>query len=85
MYEQVEEEIERELAEVTFEELQKARSDGSEVLYRKPTADTKGGRSNKNRLHMHISTCLFIHWICWFGMFLINLLILKFVKANGDK
>nr|GMD55592.1 ribosomal RNA processing protein 36 homolog [Ipomoea batatas] len=46
---QVEEEIERELAEVTFEELQKARSDGSEVLYRKPTADTKGGRSNKNR------------------------------------
>nr|GLL39405.1 ribosomal RNA processing protein 36 homolog [Ipomoea trifida] len=47
--EDVEEEIERELAEVTFEELQKARSDGSEVLYRKPTADTKGGRSNKNR------------------------------------
>ncbi|XP_031114985.1 ribosomal RNA processing protein 36 homolog [Ipomoea triloba] len=47
--EDVEEEIERELAEVTFEELQKARSDGSEVLYRKPTAETKGGRSNKNR------------------------------------
>lgn len=44
-----EEQIERELAEVTFEELQKARSDGSEVLYRKPTTETKGGRSNKNR------------------------------------
>ncbi|CAH9131161.1 unnamed protein product [Cuscuta epithymum] len=44
-----EEEIEKELAEVTFEELQKARSDGSEVMYIKPALDKKGGRSNKNR------------------------------------
>ncbi|KAK6130106.1 hypothetical protein DH2020_036156 [Rehmannia glutinosa] len=42
-------EIERELAEVTFEELQKARSDGSEMVYRKPNADKKGSRANKNR------------------------------------
>ncbi|XP_073304042.1 uncharacterized protein [Primulina huaijiensis] len=44
-----ESEIERELAEVTFEELQRARSDGSEMVYRKPNAEKKGGRANKNR------------------------------------
>lgn len=42
-------EIERELADVTFEELQRARSDGSEMVYRKANAEKKGGRANKNR------------------------------------
>ncbi|XP_073129904.1 uncharacterized protein [Henckelia pumila] len=42
-------EIERELAEVTFEELQRARSDGSEMVYRKTNTEKKGGRANKNR------------------------------------
>ncbi|KAL3833551.1 hypothetical protein ACJIZ3_008287 [Penstemon smallii] len=43
-------EIEKELADVTFEELQRARSDGSEMVYRKRNADKKGGgRANKNR------------------------------------
>nr|GMD52185.1 ribosomal RNA processing protein 36 homolog [Ipomoea batatas]GME18227.1 ribosomal RNA processing protein 36 homolog [Ipomoea batatas] len=41
--EDVEEEIERELAEVTFEELQKARSDGSEVV-RDPRFETLCGK-----------------------------------------
>ncbi|KAE8727013.1 putative Transcriptional corepressor SEUSS [Hibiscus syriacus] len=44
-----EEEIERELAEVTFEELQKARADGSDSVSRKPHSDTKHRRANKNR------------------------------------
>lgn len=44
-----EEEIEQELADVTFEELQKARSDGSHTVYRKLNSDKKGGRANKNR------------------------------------
>ncbi|RVW16243.1 rRNA biogenesis protein rrp36 [Vitis vinifera] len=44
-----EEEIERELADVTFEELQKARSDGSHSVYRMPKSEKKGGRPNKNR------------------------------------
>ncbi|XP_057478681.1 uncharacterized protein LOC130766030 [Actinidia eriantha] len=42
-------EIERELADVTFEELQKARSNGSHAVYRKPNSEKKGGRANKNR------------------------------------
>ncbi|PIN07723.1 hypothetical protein CDL12_19704 [Handroanthus impetiginosus] len=42
-------ELERELAEVTFEELQRARSDGSEMVYRKPNTEKKGSRANKNR------------------------------------
>ncbi|KAL0304620.1 UNVERIFIED_CONTAM: Ribosomal RNA processing protein 36 [Sesamum angustifolium] len=42
-------EIERELAEVTFEELQRARSDGSEMVYRKHNMEKKGSRANKNR------------------------------------
>ncbi|KAK3005492.1 hypothetical protein RJ639_016051 [Escallonia herrerae] len=44
-----EEEIEQELADVTFEELQKARSDGSHTVYKKPNVEKKGGRANKNR------------------------------------
>ncbi|KAL0292916.1 UNVERIFIED_CONTAM: Ribosomal RNA processing protein 36 [Sesamum radiatum] len=44
-----EDEIERELAEVTFEELQRARSDGSEMVYRKHNMEKKGSRANKNR------------------------------------
>ncbi|KAH6782338.1 rRNA biogenesis RRP36-like protein [Perilla frutescens var. hirtella] len=45
-----EDEIERELAaEVTFEELLRARSDGSDMVYRRPNPENKGGRANKNR------------------------------------
>ncbi|CAK9188636.1 unnamed protein product [Ilex paraguariensis] len=44
-----EEDTERELADVTLEELLKARSDGSDMLYRKPNSEKKGGRANKNR------------------------------------
>ncbi|XP_022849719.1 ribosomal RNA processing protein 36 homolog isoform X1 [Olea europaea var. sylvestris] len=44
-----EEEIERELADVTFEELLRARSDGSEMVYRKSNAEKKSSRANKNR------------------------------------
>ncbi|KAL6499683.1 hypothetical protein OROGR_027593 [Orobanche gracilis] len=44
-----EREIEKELAEVTFEELQRARSDGSLMVYMKPTTEKKGSRANKNR------------------------------------
>ncbi|KAL3638203.1 hypothetical protein CASFOL_017574 [Castilleja foliolosa] len=39
--------IERELADVTFEELQRARSDGSEMVYRKPNTEQKASRANK--------------------------------------
>ncbi|XP_027085622.1 uncharacterized protein [Coffea arabica] len=43
-------EIEKELADVTFEELQRAKSDGSEMVYRKFKSENKvGGRANKNR------------------------------------
>lgn len=44
-----EDEIERELAEVTFEDLQKARSDGSHLVYKKDNQEKKSGRANKNR------------------------------------
>ncbi|KAE8722195.1 putative Transcriptional corepressor SEUSS [Hibiscus syriacus] len=44
-----EEEIERELAEVTFEELQNARADGTDSVSRKPRSDAKHRRDNKNR------------------------------------
>lgn len=44
-----EENIERELADVTFEELQRARSDGSHSMYQKTKKEKKGGRANKNR------------------------------------
>ncbi|XP_022719956.1 ribosomal RNA processing protein 36 homolog [Durio zibethinus] len=44
-----EEEIERELAEVTFEELQKARADGTDSVSRKPHSENKHRRANKNR------------------------------------
>ncbi|EPS60500.1 hypothetical protein M569_14302 [Genlisea aurea] len=44
-----EDEIKRELAEVTFEELQKARSDGSDMVYRKQNVEKKNSRANKNR------------------------------------
>ncbi|XWS61829.1 hypothetical protein CRYUN_Cryun07bG0158800 [Craigia yunnanensis] len=44
-----EEEIERELAEVTFEELQKARADGTDSVSRKPHSEKKHRRANKNR------------------------------------
>lgn len=43
-------EIEKELADVTFEELQRAKSDGSEMVYRKFRSENKvGSRANKNR------------------------------------
>ncbi|KAL8263800.1 hypothetical protein R6Q59_021930 [Mikania micrantha] len=42
-------EIQEVLANVTFEELQKARSDGSHVVNKKPKLERKGKRENKNR------------------------------------
>ncbi|KAI9162314.1 hypothetical protein LWI28_026035 [Acer negundo] len=42
-------EIEREPAEVTFGDLQKAPSDGSHLVYRKDNQEKKIGRANKNR------------------------------------
>ncbi|CAH1453686.1 unnamed protein product [Lactuca virosa] len=42
-------EIHEVLANVTFEELQKARSDGSHVVNQKPKLERKGKRENKNR------------------------------------
>ncbi|XAR72430.1 hypothetical protein NMG60_11019059 [Bertholletia excelsa] len=42
-------EIERELADVTFEELQKARSNGSHAVYLKQNVEKKSSRANKNR------------------------------------
>ncbi|OAY59870.1 ribosomal RNA processing protein 36 homolog [Manihot esculenta] len=47
--EEDESDIEREIADATFEELQKARSDGSCSVYQKPKQDKKSGRANKNR------------------------------------
>lgn len=44
-----EKEIEQELADVTFEELQRARADGSDTVYRKLNSEGKIGRANKNR------------------------------------
>ncbi|KAJ0083850.1 hypothetical protein Patl1_31169 [Pistacia atlantica] len=44
-----EEEIERELADFTFGDLQKARSDGSHLVYQKQNQEKKSGRANKNR------------------------------------
>ncbi|CAL1401159.1 unnamed protein product [Linum trigynum] len=44
-----EEVLERELADVTFEELQKARSNGSDSVYRKPNLEKRAKRANKNR------------------------------------
>ncbi|KAJ4835661.1 hypothetical protein Tsubulata_021710 [Turnera subulata] len=47
--EDLEREIQNELADVTFEELLKARSDGSHSVFRKPSEENKSGRANKNR------------------------------------
>ncbi|KAJ7952372.1 ribosomal RNA processing protein 36-like [Quillaja saponaria] len=44
-----EEEIENELADVTFEELQKARSNGSHLVFQKPKEEKMSRRANKNR------------------------------------
>lgn len=41
--------IEQELADVTFEELQKARSDGSHSVFQKQKEEEKGKWANKNR------------------------------------
>lgn len=41
--------IKRELADVTFGELQKARSNGSHAVYQKPNLQKNAGRANKNR------------------------------------
>lgn len=42
-------EIEQELADVTFGDLQKALSNGSQAVYPNPKEEKKGGRANKNR------------------------------------
>ncbi|KAJ8772559.1 hypothetical protein K2173_027736 [Erythroxylum novogranatense] len=47
--EQDESEIERELADVTFEELQRARVNGSHSVPRRPKQETRTRRANKNR------------------------------------
>ncbi|KAK7349606.1 hypothetical protein VNO77_07097 [Canavalia gladiata] len=47
--EEGEEEIEKELADVTFEELQKARSNGAHAFFQKPKEDKNLKRANKNR------------------------------------
>ncbi|GLT78281.1 hypothetical protein SLA2020_498210 [Shorea laevis] len=47
--EEEEVEIKRALADVTFGELQKARSDGSDSVFRKPNSEKKPSRVNKNR------------------------------------
>ncbi|XP_077210670.1 rRNA biogenesis RRP36-like protein [Tasmannia lanceolata] len=47
--EEEEDELERELADVSFEELQKARSNGFHSSYSKPDSERKVGRANKNR------------------------------------
>ncbi|WCJ26175.1 rRNA biogenesis protein rrp36 [Euphorbia peplus] len=44
-----ESEIEREIADATFEEIQKAKSNGSLSVYGKPNREEKSGRANKNR------------------------------------
>ncbi|OIW20654.1 hypothetical protein TanjilG_18594 [Lupinus angustifolius] len=44
-----EEEIGKELADVTFEELQKARSNGAHAFFQKPREDQNLKRANKNR------------------------------------
>lgn len=44
-----EEEIKQELADVTFEELQKARANGSHTIFQKTNVEKKSKRSNKNR------------------------------------
>jgi ribosomal RNA-processing protein 36 len=44
-----EEEIKRQLADVTFEDLQKARSSGSQAIYEKLHVVKKTSRANKNR------------------------------------
>lgn len=48
---QEEAEIQQELAEaeVTFGELQRAKSDGSDMVYRKLNVEKKSSRANKNR------------------------------------
>ncbi|XP_028774054.1 ribosomal RNA processing protein 36 homolog [Neltuma alba] len=44
-----EEEIKQELADATFEELQKARSNGSHAIFQKTNVEKKSRRPNKNR------------------------------------
>lgn len=44
-----EEDLKRELADVSFEELQNARSNGFHALHQKPKKENKVGRANKNR------------------------------------
>ncbi|KAL8112408.1 uncharacterized protein LOC141667756 [Apium graveolens] len=44
-----EDDIKRELADVTFEDLQKARCDGSHTVYQKPNSQKSTSRANKNR------------------------------------
>ncbi|XP_030953615.1 rRNA biogenesis protein RRP36-like [Quercus lobata] len=47
--EEEEEGIERELVDVTFEQLQKVRSDGSHWVCKKPNQEKESGLANKNR------------------------------------
>ena len=57
---------------MTFEQLQKARSDGSHSVYKKPNQEKKSGRANKNRYILACDLVKFVVWFCWFSSFLSN-------------
>ncbi|XP_050230397.1 uncharacterized protein LOC126679419 isoform X2 [Mercurialis annua] len=48
-YSSSDDEIERQIADATFEELQKARCNGSVSVFQKPKLEKKSARANKNR------------------------------------
>ena len=52
------------LADVTFEELQKARSNGSHSVYKKPNSDKKVGRANKNRYNYGVICESKLAYVC---------------------
>lgn len=58
---------------MTFEQLQKARSDGSHSVYKKPNQEKKSGRANKNRYILACDLVKFVVWFCWFSSFLSSL------------
>lgn len=58
----------KELADVTFEELKNARSNGAHAFFKKRGEDKKLKRLNKNRCFICIivivSACLVSRWVC---------------------
>ena len=63
---QEEAEIEDELADVTFEELLKARADGSISLHQKLKSETRSKRANKNRYDNLTSSIYFFYLLLFF-------------------